>query len=186
MDLKRHHNSWVAVQVRPKYEFMTAKILRNKGYEELVPSYQVRKKWSDRWKVIEAPLFTSYVFCKINAEACWPIVTTPGVIRILGTGTELARIDDSEIEAIQMLMRSKVKAEPCAYVNIGQRVRLIDGPLAGVEAIVAGYKNRRLILSVSVVQGSIAVEIEDSSFTSIISNRADYRSSCENRVQDMC
>lgn len=172
MDLKRFHDAWVAVQVRPKYEFVSAKILRNKGYEVFVPTYQVKRQWSDRSKLIELPLFASYVFCRINAEICWPIVTTPGVIRILSNGREIARIDENEIVAIQTLAQSGMKAEPCSYVKIGQRVRVLDGPLAGVEAFVAGLRSRCLILSVTLVQGSIAIELDGSSVEAIPSSHA--------------
>jgi len=170
MDLKRFHEAWVAVQVRPKYEFVTAKILRNKGYEEFVPTYQVKRQWSDRSKLIKLPLFAGYVFCRINAEICWPIVTTPGVIRILSHGSEIARIDENEISALQTLARSRMKAEPCSYVKIGQRVRVLDGPLAGVEALVTGLRSRCLILSVTLVQGSIAVELDGCSVEAIASS----------------
>jgi len=171
MDLKRFHDAWVAVRVRPKYEFVTAKILRNKGYEEFLPTYQVKRQWSDRSKLIELPLFAGYVFCRINANICWPIVTTPGVLRILSNGSEIARIDESEIAAIQTLAQSRVKAEPCSYVTIGQRVRVLDGPLAGIEALVTGLRGRQLILSVTMVQGSIAVELDGCSVEAIPAGR---------------
>jgi transcriptional antiterminator RfaH len=160
MDLNRFNNWWVAIQVRPRYEFITAKVLRGKGYEEFVPSYTTKRQWSDRRKLLELPLFTGYVFCKLTTEICWPIVTTPGVIRIVGTGGDIGRIEDAEIEAIQKLAKAKMKLEPCPYLAIGQRVRVTDGPLTGAEGILTAYKNRRLILSVTVVQSSIAVEID--------------------------
>jgi transcription termination/antitermination protein NusG len=163
MDLKECSKGWFAVQVRPKYEFITATILRNKGYEEFVPSYRSVRQWSDRRKEITAPLFPGYVFCRFNAEICAPVVTTPGVIRILGTANRSAQIEDSEIEAIQMAVASGLNLLPFPYINVGDRVCIKEGPMAGLQGILIRCNNRhRFILSVDLIQNSLAVEIDES------------------------
>src|ERR1700760_4448993 len=112
MDLNCLGKGWFAIQVRPRYEFVTSKHLRNKGYEEFVPVYSEKRKWSDREKKIDMPLFTGYVFCRLDPEVRSPIVTTPGVIRIVGNSKGIARIDDAEIAVIQAAIRAGVKARP--------------------------------------------------------------------------
>src|SRR5690242_10275774 len=106
-DLRRYHNSWIAVQVRSRYEFVVAKTLRSKGYEDFVPTYSVKRQWSDRHKLVELPLFRNYVFCRLNADLCWPILATSGVIRIVGTRNDIGRINDSEIQSLQNIHKSK-------------------------------------------------------------------------------
>jgi len=161
MDVNKLDECWIAVQVRPRYELTTARILRNKGYEEFVPTCRSKRQWSDRRREIEMPLFTGYVFCRIKAEICGPIVTTPGVIRILSIGKKIARIEDSEIEAIQAVVKSGMNVQPYPYLNVGDIVRITNGPLTGVEGIVTKYNNRRhLILSVNMVQRAVLVEID--------------------------
>ncbi len=164
MEPKLFRKSWFAIQVRPKHEPSVAETLRYKGYEEFLPMYRVRKRWSDRWKEIELPLFAGYVFCRFSdGEARGPIVTTPGVIRIVSLGRELTPISDIEIESIRAVLNHKSSATPCRYGQIGDKVRVVVGPLAGIEGILTGYKNRsHLILSVTTVQSSIAVEIDES------------------------
>ncbi|MBZ5522047.1 MAG: NusG-like protein [Acidobacteriia bacterium] len=136
-------------------------ILRSKGYEEFLPTYRVKRKWSDRIKEIETPLFTGYVFCRLNSGVPWSIVTTPGVVRIVGTRKDISVIDDKEIEVIQRVMKAGVKVEPCAYAKIGDRVRITNGPLSGVQGIVTGYKNQQhLVLSVDLIQSSVSVEVD--------------------------
>jgi transcription antitermination factor NusG len=163
MDLREHKQGWFAIQVRPKYEFTTATMLRNKGYEEYVPSYRSLRQWSDRKKEITAPLFTGYVFCRFDAEVCAPVITTPGVIRIVGTANRVVQIEDSEIEAIRMAVASGRSVSPAPYINIGDRVCIKEGPMAGCQGILVRCNNRhRFILSVDLVQSSVAVEIDES------------------------
>lgn len=157
MDLGRFDKCWFAVQVRPRYEFLAANTLRGKGFEEFLPTYKSRRKWSDRTKQIELPLFPGYVFCKFNAEIRVPILTTPGVIRILGAHSA---IPEAEIAAIQAAVASRLPASPCSYLKIGTKVQVIAGPLSGVEGILVSYGGHyRLILSVNLVQNSISVDV---------------------------
>jgi transcription antitermination factor NusG len=159
-----NHGRWCAVQVRPRYEMIVSTILRNKGYEQYLPLYRVNRRWSDRHKEFMTPLFSGYVFCRLNSEIRGAIVTTPGVIRIVGTRKEIAMIDDHEIEAIQRIVNSGFRVEPCPY-TIGDRVRFTSGPFEGVEGIVTHYKGRRhLVLSVTLIQSSISVEVDSCDF----------------------
>jgi Transcription antiterminator len=164
MNININHGRWCAVQVRPRYEMAVSTILRNKGYEQYLPLYRIKKRWSDRTQEIMAPLFAGYVFCRLNSEIRGTIVTTPGVIRIVGTRKEIAMIDDQEIDAIQRVVKSGLKVEPCAY-TIGERVRFTSGPFEGVEGIVTNLKGRHhLVLSVSLIQSSISVEVDSCDF----------------------
>src|SRR5205807_4574842 len=123
VNLTIHDKCWCAVQVTPRHEVIVSTILRTKGYEEFLPMYRVKRQWSDRRKEIETPLFTGYVFCRLNSGIPWSIVTTPGVIRIVGTRKEIAVIDNQEIEAIQLVLKAGMKVELCAYAKIGDRMR---------------------------------------------------------------
>ena len=151
---------WLAIQVRPRHELLAAKILSNKGYEPFVPLYRSKRQWSDRRKEVDLPLFGGYVFCRLSVAAWGPIITTPGVIRIVCAGKTIAVISDSEIEFIRTVVQNGFKAEPCSYLKKGDRVRVEDGPLAGVEGLLVGWENgHRLILSIDLVQSSVAVDV---------------------------
>jgi len=133
MDLTQCDQAWVAVQVRPRQEFVASRVLRGKGYEEFVPSYSSKRKWSDRTKEIITPLFSGDVFCKLDKKVPYPVISTPGVIRIVGPGGRIAPIADSEIEAIRLATNSGCSIQPCDYLNIGDRIRITSGPLQGRE-----------------------------------------------------
>jgi len=152
---------WFALRVKSNFERMTALHLREKGYLEFLPSYTVRSRWSDRVKSIEKPLFPGYVFCNFNPHLRLPILTTPGVLHIVGIGKEPQPIDESEIATVWKTLRSGVSLQPWPCFQIGERVRVERGPLTGVEGVIVRFKGEyRLVLSISLLQRSIAAEIE--------------------------
>ncbi len=167
MNLSVNHGRWCAIQVRPRYEKIVSTILQNKGYEQYLPLYREQKRSSDRSKEAMVPLFAGYVFCRIDSEVQGAIVTTPGVVRIVGSRKEIAIISAQEIEAIQRIVNSGFRVKPCPY-TIGDRVQFTTGPFEGVEGIVTHYKGRRhLVLSISLIQSSISVDVDSCDFNCI-------------------
>jgi transcription antitermination factor NusG len=155
--------NWYAIQVRPRAEISTARILENKGYESFVPLYKSRRTWSDRKIDLELPLFPSYIFCRFDPRTRLPIMTTPNVMRIVGTGKMPLPIEAAEIEAVQRIVLYGYKAEPHLYLTVGTRVLIEKGPLAGIEGIIKDRRNRQLVLSIGMVQQSICVDLNDNS-----------------------
>jgi transcription antitermination factor NusG len=154
-------NRWFALRVKPRFEKTVATSARNKGYEEFLPLYQCRRRWSDRFQSVELPLFPGYVFCQLNPEFRLPLLTIPGALHFIGIGRIPAPIGDEEIAALQAAMRSGLWAEPWPFLNVGQRVRLEEGPLAGLEGLLIEVRQKqRLIVSVTLLKRSVAVEIE--------------------------
>jgi transcription antitermination factor NusG len=154
-------SAWFALRVKSRAEKIVAAIARNKGFEEFLPLYESRRRWSDRFKSVELPLFPGYVFCRLNPEARLPLLTIPGVLSIVGIGKIPVAIDDSEIVSIQAALKAGLLAEPYPFLEVGQRVRLAEGPLAGLEGfLVEVRKQQRLAVSVTLLKRSVAVEID--------------------------
>jgi transcription antitermination factor NusG len=153
--------SWFALRVKSRTEKMVSTIARNKGFEEFLPLYQSRRKWSDRFKSVEMPLFPGYVFCRLNPEFRLPLLTIPGVMSFVGIGKVPVPIEEAEIAAIQTAVGAGLLAEPYPFLEAGQRVRLAEGPLAGLEGLLVEVrKQQRLLVSVSMLKRSIAIEID--------------------------
>jgi transcription antitermination factor NusG len=152
---------WFALQVRSRYEHIVATHLDGRGYERFLPLYKSRRRWSDRFKEIEQPLFQGYVFCRLDPFNRLPVLTTPGVTSIVGAGKIPIPIDDAEITSIQVAVRSGLRIEPWQFLQIGQRVRMNYGPLCGLEGILVDVRGRHhLMLSVTLLQRSIAVQVD--------------------------
>jgi transcription antitermination factor NusG len=152
---------WFALQVRAKHEAGVAQFLAGKGYTWFLPTYKCRKRLCDRVKVADAPLFPGYLFCRFEPQRRLPILTTPGVIQIVGYNRVPVPIDDIEISALQMLVNSGLPNQRWPFVRIGDRVQIEAGPLRGVQGILVAVKaGHRLILSVTLLQRSVAVQID--------------------------
>ena len=154
---------WYALQVRTRWEGSTASILVGKGYETFLPTYESLERRRGKFKEITAPLFPGYVFCRFDALKRLPILVTPGVIAVVGRGRIPAPVDDFEIEAIQRAVSACLRVEPWPYLEVGQLVRIEGGALAGMEGILTAFKGtRRIVLSVSLLRRSVALEIDRS------------------------
>lgn len=153
---------WYAIQVAHRAEAVVATALRNKGYPEFLPLYRSRRVWSDRIVELDLPLFPGYVFCRFHPhDRRVPIVTTPGVRRIVSFGGAPIPVDEAEIAAVQAILASGLPAAPCPYLAAGRRVRIRHGALQGVEGIVVESKTRhRFVVSVHLLQRSVSVEID--------------------------
>jgi transcription antitermination factor NusG len=152
---------WLAVQVRCGREELSASHLRTRGYDVFLPSYKQHRRWSDRVKVISRALFEGYVFCRADARVSGLIITAPGVIRIVGDGRAPLPVPLHEIEAIQRIVETQLAVEPWQTLRAGQRVRVEQGPLRGIEGVVLMLRSRhRLVVSIEMLQRAVAVEIE--------------------------
>lgn len=155
--------SWYAVQVRSRKESYVASQILGQGYECLLPTYKSVRKWSDRVKELEQPLFPGYLFCRFDFQNRRPVITTPGVLQIVGYGRTAIPVSDEEIQALQLAISSGMPKQPWPYLEVGQRVRVIYGTLTGLEGILVNVKgNHRVVLSVTLLQRSVAMEVETS------------------------
>jgi len=153
---------WFALRVKSRCEKVVAVIAENKGFEEFLPLYQARRRWSDRLKSIELPLFPGYVFCRLDPQHRLPLLTIPGVLHFVGIGRIPIPIEDAQITAIQTAVRSGLLMEPWPFLEVGQQIRLEEGPLAGLGGILVAdtSKRQRVVVSVTLLKRSIAVAIE--------------------------
>jgi transcriptional antiterminator NusG len=152
---------WFAVQVRSRHEALVAAQLTGQGYECFLPTYKSVRRWSDRMKEIEQPLFPGYLFSRFEFQNRRPLLMTPGVQQIVGTGRTPMPVEDNEIAAIRQALRSGLPNQPWPYVQVGQRVRVAYGSLNNLEGILIHFKgSHRVVLSVTLLQRSVAMEID--------------------------
>ena len=160
-DMARPTLGWYALRVRSNFEWAVNAALAGKDYEAFLPTYRTRRRWSDRTKEIDAPLFRGYTFCRFDPARRLPILTTPGVVSIIGSSAGPIQVDEREIASVRGMVASGVVVGPWPFLREGQFVAVEHGPLAGVEGIIVSFKNQyRLVVSVTLLQRSVAVEID--------------------------
>ena len=158
--VQRKH-AWYGIRTRPNQERLAAKSLEGKGYEQYLPLYSSRRRWSDRVATTQLPLFPGYVFCRFDPLRRLPIMTTSGVASIVGFANGPAPIEDAEIQAVHAILDSGRATEPWPFLSEGQRVRVTYGSLKELEGILVKKKSDwRLVVSVSMLQRSVSVEID--------------------------
>lgn len=151
---------WFAILARSGREKYATMLLENSGFECFLPISKSTRKWSDRMKDIDVPLFPGYLFCRLNPNDRLPVLTTPGVMQIAGIGKMPIPIEEHEIAAVRLIEKSGFAATPWPYLRVGNTAKIEEGPLRGVTGIVVKIKSAlKLVLSIELLQRSIAVEI---------------------------
>jgi transcription antitermination factor NusG len=161
IDSKTEGLKWYALHVHARKEQLVASQLENRKLECFLPTYKSLRKWSDRTKEIQQALFPGYVFCRFDYENRQPVVMTTGVTRVVGNGKAAIPIADAEIEALQVAVRSGIQTQPWPYLRTGEYVQINYGHLAGLQGILVNFKGtHRVVLSVTLLQRSLALEVE--------------------------
>jgi transcription antitermination factor NusG len=152
--------SWFALTAKHQHEPTVARLLGAKGFEVFQPTYSEVRRWKDRKKVLKLPLFPGYVFFCGGLGRRVEILSTPGVFSIVAFGDTAAEISSEEIDAIRRATQH-LEIQPHPFLTVGDRVRVVRGPLAGVSGILQKQKDTcRLVLSIELLGRSAAVEID--------------------------
>ena len=160
-DPKQTPYPWYALRVQQKFEHLIQGLLCEKGYECYVPEYESVRQWSDRRKTIRLPLIPGYVFCRLEINQRLGVLMTPRVQYVVGLGKVPVAIDDEEMDAVRRVVESGRNLGAHPYLQVGDRVRVERGALAGLEGILMQVKTgARIVVSIPLLQRSISTEIE--------------------------
>lgn len=153
--------NWFAVHTGSCQEKRVAQHLSIRDIEHFLPVSKTSRRWKNGCTVVlEQPLFPGYLFVKIARTERVRVLELPGVNSIVGNGREPLALHSEEIESLRDGI-GQLNVEPCPYLNVGERARIVRGPLLGMTGIIARRKNGlRLILSLDVIMKSISVEID--------------------------
>jgi transcription antitermination factor NusG len=151
---------WFALTVKPQHEKAVEEQLKAKSLEGYVPFYSCRRRWSDRTKVIELPLFPRYVFCRFKFEDRLKILSILSVTSIVGFGGTPCAVSEGEIESIKAMVGSGFPVAPSPTVYVGQKVRIVEGALCGLEGVLAREKGGcRVVVNMDLLQRGVAVDV---------------------------
>jgi transcription antitermination factor NusG len=152
---------WFALTVKPQHERTVAEQLRFKGLESYLPLYRSRRRWSDRVKTIDLPLFSQYVFSQFDLSDRVRVLQTAGVLSIVSFGGGPCPLASGQLEALRAIVGSGLPYSPWPFLHAGQRVEICAGALKGVEGILAREKSEcRVVVNMEMLQRAVAVEVE--------------------------
>ena len=152
---------WYALYTRHQHEKNVARSLSCKGLEVFLPLYTAVHRWKDRDKQLSLPLFPCYIFLRNPTERWQSILATPGVYSLVGFAKRPATIACDEINAVKRVVGSSLNLEPHPFLQCGDRVRLMAGPLEGLEGLLVRKKSTwKLVVSVEMLQRAVAVEVD--------------------------
>ena len=161
MNSEQDSKKWLAVYTRPRHEKAVEKEFQKKGFEVYLPMLKERRKWSDRKKWVEFPLFRSYIFVRTEIKNALFVLQTLGVVKVVKFGGEVAVIQDESIEAIKLMIEGGYNPEPLNYFIKGDPAEVKAGPLKGlVGEVIRLDKNDRLLIRVDAIQHSISIQID--------------------------
>jgi len=153
--------NWYALTSKSQHEKAVHEQLQAKALESYLPLYRARRRWSDRIKIIDLPLFSGYVFCRFDFEDRLKVLQVSSILSIVGFGGKPCPIPNHEIETIQSVVGSGLPFSPWPFLRLGQRVRICAGALEGVEGILVREKSSyRVVVNVELLNRAVAVEIE--------------------------
>jgi transcription antitermination factor NusG len=161
--LKADAKAWFALRVKTRAEAVPAGILGGKGYECWLPRYTVRSRWSDRVKQLEKPVFPGYLFARFDPQDRLPVLTTPGVMSVVSFGRGPEPVNELELASLRTALNTELPMQPWPFLQAGDRVRICEGALAGLEGVLVSCRTScRIVLTLSLLQRAVAVEIDRS------------------------
>jgi transcription antitermination factor NusG len=153
---------WYAVHTRSNYEKRITADLAEAGLENYCPFIEQSSRRKDRKQTIHLPLFPGYLFVRISPspELRRKVSFILGVVRILGSGTSIEAVPDEQVEAIRTLLATTRNCSACPLIREGTSIRVVHGPLRGLEGILTRYKNlTRIAVAIPMLSQSVTADV---------------------------
>ena len=161
VDSEQNLKKWIAVYTKPRHEKTVENELHKKGFEVYLPILKERRKWSDRKKWVEFPMFRSYIFVKTELKNSLFVLQTMGVVKVIKFGGEVAVVQESSIQAIKLMIEGGYSPEATDFFIKGDPVEVKEGPLKGLIGEVTRIDDHdKLLVRVDAIQHSVSIHIE--------------------------
>jgi transcription elongation factor/antiterminator RfaH len=159
---------WYAAYTCARHEKRVAQQLNERRIEAFLPMYRAIRKWKDRKKELQLPLFPSYVFIRIDIKDRLRVQQVPGVVSFVSFGGSPVPLRSSDLETLRQGSANPTQIAPHPYLKVGRRVRVAGGPFAGTEGILMRRRNGcRVVVAIDLLQRSVAVEADEADLEAI-------------------
>lgn len=157
-DKTRH---WYALYTRPRFEKKVDLQLKELNIETFLPLTTVTKYWSDRKKLIDEPLFPSYVFVCANLKEQYMAFHSYGVVKYVSFNGRPTRIPNDQIDAVRRMLESGYTPFVYEYFVKGDEVEIVSGPLIGLKGLISEHRgNNHFSVFITGIRQTVAVNIE--------------------------
>lgn len=155
---------WYAIYTRPRFEKKAEKYLNQRNISCYLPLIKTMRQWSDRKKLVELPLFSSYIFVYITNKDHVNVLKAPGVVKYVSFEGKAVEIPEKQIENIRWLLSTDVESDVInESITPGSQVEIIKGPLMGLKAEMVHYKNKNIIIiRLNQLDKSIGIQVPES------------------------
>ena len=152
---------WFALYTRSRHEKVADDELRRKGVETFLPLRRFKRRWSDRFKIVEEPLFKGYLFVHAPFSERWTILNSRGVVRFVGPPSDPVEVPERELAIVRRFIEEEIHIDPFPYLKEGERVYIRSGPFKGAEGFILRKNNHcRLVISLDMLMQSVSIEID--------------------------
>ena len=153
--------AWYALRTRSRHEKRVEEQLTARGIEPFLPLIQRWRQWKDRRKQVAFPLFPGYCFARFTQRDRITVVSTHGVVQIIGNQDGPLPVPEAEIEAVRRLVESTLPYDPHPYLSEGMLVEVIRGPLKGLQGVLVRKGSRaRFVIQVGLIHQAASVELD--------------------------
>ena len=153
--------NWYALSTKARHEKKIHNKLIQKGITSFLPLQTFHRRWSDRYKKVQEPLFSCYLFVKIPLKDRLLVLRTDGAVRFVSFNGIPATIPEYQINTIKAILENDLPIERVDYLTPGQKIEVMQGPLKGTKGILAEVKNNhRLIVRIDSIMQAISVDID--------------------------
>lgn len=161
---------WFALYIKPRHEFKAESEIKNRSVEVYLPTIIVERRWSDRKKKIEEPLFKGYLFVFADEYERINCLTIPSVIKTICFCGKPSVIPDCQIENLKKILAERPEVFVTNKIEIGQRVIITDGPFKDIEGIVTEFRTgeKHLAISIDLIKRSVLVSLPNDSIIKIV------------------
>jgi transcription antitermination factor NusG len=151
---------WYAVHTRSRFEKKIAALLKDKSITAYLPTRRLQRKWKDRKKIIDFPLFPCYLFVHAPLLEKKSIIQTKGVVRIVGFPEPVA-VPDAQIDAIRRFEEFDIQVDPYPEFFPGKEIEVKKGPFRGIRGhVIEKNKKYRLLVGLELISQVVSVEID--------------------------
>ncbi|MBN2417082.1 UpxY family transcription antiterminator [bacterium] len=159
-ETEANDRKWYALYTKPRHEKKVDLQLREKGLTSYLPLRTVQKRWSDRKKWVDEPLFRSYVFVRADSRERYDAVQSYGALRVVGFKGVPIVVPDEEIDRIRRILREVENVEPADYFTAGDPVEIVQGPLSGMRGVLEEVRNdHRLVVRIESVRQALKFSV---------------------------